>query len=69
MPMPMPASTVNSPRPDDRRQADQHRTGGAGKTDMGKGVPGKGFAAQHQEIADGTGDDAHDAGARGRRCA
>ena len=45
---------------EERRQADEPGAGRAGKADMGKRVAGEGLAAQHQEVADGAGDDADD---------
>ena len=47
-------------QPPQRRDADQDGAGRAGETDMGERVAGEGLAAQHQEIADGAGQDRDD---------
>ena len=46
--------------PEERREADQYRAGGAGKADMRQRVTGEGLAAQNKEIADAARDNRHD---------
>ena len=58
--MPRPAIDGEDRQAEERRQADQHRAGRAGKADMGQRVAGEGLAAQHEEIADRARDDADD---------
>ena len=58
--MPTPAATVMSDQAPERRDADQHRAGGAGEADMRQRMTGEGLAAQHQEVADQAADDRDD---------
>ncbi len=44
----------------ERRDADQNRAAGAGKTDMGKRMAGEGLPAQDEEITDQPRDDRDD---------
>ena len=48
----MPAASVKRDQAPERRDADQHRAGGAGEADMRQRMAGEGLAAQHQEEAD-----------------
>ena len=62
--MPIPAATVNPTSPQIGADADQHRAGRAGETDMGQRVAGESLAAQHQEITDQPRHDGGDASGR-----
>ncbi|MEI9915613.1 MAG: hypothetical protein WDN29_07125 [Methylovirgula sp.] len=56
-PMRMPAATVIATRPQSGAMADEHGARRAGEADMCQRMASKGLPAQHQEIADATGDD------------
>ena len=54
--MPMPAGERHGDQAPERRDADQHRAGGAGEADMRQRMTGEGLCAQHQEEADQAAD-------------